>query len=74
MTQITLFLFKVSLHKCVCGFLFLFLCFSMICVKKKRERETKGSKTLQSDSIAVKAGQVERSLLMVVSKITKFLI
>lgn len=55
-------------------FSFLFLFFNDLC-GKKRERETKGSKALQSDSIAVKAaGQVERSLLMVVSKITTFLI
>lgn len=54
-------------------FSFLFLFFNDLCGKK--ERETKGSKMLQSDSIAVKAaGQVERSLLMVVSKITTFLI
>lgn len=60
---------------CVWFSFFVSLFFNDLCGKKERERETKGSKTLQSDSIAVKAaGQVERSLLMVVSKITTFLI
>lgn len=53
-------------------FSFLFLFFNDLCGKKERERN---KVTLQSDSIAVKAaGQVERSLLMVVSKIATFLI